>query len=107
MKEISRLLTGCLIWLNSLSPVNLTDFPFEQHTVPNVLNPKSIAKTSELQKTRWVATLTVGGPGLTSYLHAMDIPCCFSARFNPLFTRKHSDISVFMARSHLFRCLPC
>ena len=95
MKEISRLLTGRIIWLNSLSPVNLTDFPLEQHTVSNVLNPKSIAKTGELHKTRWTVMLTVGDPCLTPSLYAMDIPCSFSARFSPLFTSKHSDISVF------------
>ena len=73
MNEISRLLTGRIIWLNSLRPVNLTDFPLKQHTVPNALNPKNIAKTGELPKTRWAVTLTVGGPGLTPSLYAMDI----------------------------------
>ena len=73
MKEICRLLTGRIIWLNSLRPVNLTDFPLKQQTVPNTLNPKNIAKMGELPKTRWAVTLMVGGPGLTPSLYAMDI----------------------------------
>ena len=62
-KEISRLLTGRIIWPNSLSPVNLTDFPLEQQTVPNVLRPKRIAKTSELPQDTLTVALTVGGHG--------------------------------------------
>ena len=77
MNEISRLLTGRIIWLNSLRPVNLTDFPLKQHTVPNALNPKNIAKTGELPKTHWAVTLTVGGPGLTPSLYVMDILLSF------------------------------
>ena len=34
------LLTGRIIWPNSLSLVNLTNFPLEQLSVPNVLGPK-------------------------------------------------------------------
>ena len=61
------LLTGHIIWPNSLSPVNLTDFPLEQQTVPNVLGSKRVAKTVELLKTRWAVMLMVGGPGLLSH----------------------------------------
>ena len=38
------LFTGRIIWPNSLSPVNLTDFPLEQQAVPNVLRLKESAK---------------------------------------------------------------
>ena len=37
----------------SLSLVNLTDFPLEQHAVPNVPGPKTIVKMVELPKTCW------------------------------------------------------
>ena len=46
-----------------LSPVNLTDFPLEQQTVPNVLRPKCIAKTSELPQDTLTVALMVGGHG--------------------------------------------
>ena len=61
----------------------------------------------ELRKTRWAVMLMVGGPGITPSLYAMDIPCSFSTRFSPLFTRKRSDFSVFVARSRLFRYTLC
>ena len=97
-KKISRLLTGRIIWPNSLSPVNLTDFPLEQQTVPSVLSPKSIAKTGELLKTRWAVMLTVGGPGLTSSLHAMDIPCSVSPHDSVLYSPVNVLIFLFLWR---------
>ena len=42
--EISMLLTSHIIWPNSLSPVNLTNFPLEQQAVPHVLKSKIITK---------------------------------------------------------------
>ena len=45
------LLTGCIIWPNSLSPVNLADIPLEQQAVPNVLGPKELPEMSELPGT--------------------------------------------------------
>ena len=116
MKEICRLLTGRIIWLNSLRPVNLTDFPLKQQTVPNALNPKNIAKTGELPKTRWAVMLTVGSPGLTPSLYAKDVlfvlfphdsvpkSFVFAARSHnsDRLTSGFSKIITAMARSCLF-----
>ena len=59
----------------SLSPVNLTDFPLEQQTVPNVLRPKRIAKMSELPQDTLMVVLTVGshGSGFVSVCHGQSL----------------------------------
>ena len=71
------LLTGRIIWPNSQSPVNLTDFPLEQLAVPNVLGPKKLSK--------WVNSLRhigVGVDGGQSWLELrFRVPWMFPGRF--------------------------
>ena len=52
--EISRLLTGRIIWPIFPSPVNLTDFPQEQQVVPNALRSKALS--SQVNSPRHVVT---------------------------------------------------
>ena len=56
-------------------PHNLAKFPLEQQTVPNVLRPKCIAKTSELPQDTLTVALTVGshGSGFVSVCHGQSL----------------------------------
>ena len=86
--------TGRIIWPNSLSPVNLTDFPLEQQAVPNVLRLKESAK-NEWTPQRHIALL-MGRPGRISYHCAMDVLDRFPSWFSPLYAQS----SFYLARSH-------
>ena len=79
------LFTGRIIWPNSLSPVNSTDFPLEQQAVPNVLELKELPKMGELPR---------------DWLHCQwAVRVCCAMRFSPA-VHTSCILIVFLLRSH-------
>ena len=71
------LLTGRIIWPNSQSPVNLTNFPLEQQAVPNVLGLK---KNYQKKRVNFLRHVGIDGGQSWSELR-FRVPWTFPGRF--------------------------